>query len=60
MNPEMQATLLNTYPPKWKATILKSPREQPKETGQLNAVGEIVGPIPANSFFNMMKYSTWT
>ena len=32
MNPEMQTTLLNTYPPKLIATILKARREQLKET----------------------------
>ena len=28
MNPEMQTTLLNTYPPKLVATILEALREQ--------------------------------
>ena len=46
MTPEMQTTLLNTYPPKLIATILKALREQLKENDQLNAVGEIAGPIP--------------
>ena len=38
MNPEMQTTLLNTYPPKLIATILKALREQLTENDQLNAV----------------------
>ena len=42
----MQTTLLNTYPPKLIATILKSLREQLKENDQLNAVDEICGPVP--------------
>ena len=46
MNPEMQTTLLNTYPPKLIATILKALREQLKESDQLNAVEEIAGPVP--------------
>ena len=46
MNPEMQTTLLNTYPPKLIATILKALREQLKENDQLNAVEEIAGPAP--------------
>ena len=46
MNPEMQSTLLNTYPPKLIATILKALREQLKENDQLNAVEEIAGPVP--------------
>ena len=46
MNPEMQTTLLNTYPPKLIATILKALREQLKENDQLNAVEEIAGPVP--------------
>ena len=45
MNPEMQTTLLNTYPPKLIATILKALREQLKENDQLNAVEEIAGPV---------------
>ena len=45
MNPEMQTTLLNTYPPKLIATILKALREQLKESDQLNAVAEIAGPV---------------
>ena len=44
MNPEMQTTLLNTYPPKLIATILKALREQLKENVQLNE--EIAGPVP--------------
>ena len=46
MKPEMQTTLLNTYPPKLIATILKALREQLKENDQLNAVEEIADPIP--------------
>ena len=46
MNPEMQTTLLKTYPPKLIATILKTLREQLKENVQLYAVEEIAGPVP--------------
>ena len=46
MNPEMQTTLLNTYPPKLIATFLKPLGEQLKENGQLNAVEEIAGSVP--------------
>ena len=47
MNPEMQTTLLNTYPPtKLIATILKALREQLKKNDQSNAVEEIAGPVP--------------
>ena len=46
MNLEVQTTLLNTYPPKLIATILKALREQLKENDQLNAVDEIAGPVP--------------
>ena len=46
MNPEMQTTLLNTYPPKLIATILKALREQLKENDQLHSVEEIAGPVP--------------
>ena len=46
MNPEMQTTLLNTYPPKLIPTILKALREQLKENDQWNAVEEIAGPVP--------------
>ena len=46
MNPEMQTTLLNTYPPKLIATILKALREQLKENDKLNAVEKIAGPVP--------------
>ena len=42
----MQTTLLNTYPPKLIATILKALREQLKENDQLNAVEKIAGPVP--------------
>ena len=44
MNPEMQTTLLNMYPPNLIATMLKALREQLKENDQLNAVEEIAGP----------------
>ena len=40
MHPEMQTTLLKTYPPKLIATILKALREQ------LRALEEIAGPVP--------------
>ena len=46
MNPEMQTTLWNTYPPKLIATILKALREQLEENDQLNAVEETAGPVP--------------
>ena len=46
MNPEMQTALLETYPPKLTATILKALREKLKENDQLNAVEEIAGPVP--------------
>ena len=46
MNLEMQTTLLNTYPPRFIATILKALREQLEENDQLNAVEEIAGPAP--------------
>ena len=46
MNLEMQTTLLNTYPPKLIATILKALREQLKENDQLNALEAIAGPVP--------------
>ena len=46
MYPVMQITLLNTYPPKLIATILKALREQLKENDHLNAVEEIVGLVP--------------
>ena len=46
MNLAMQTTLLNTYPPKLIATILKALREQLKENDQLKAVEEIAGPVP--------------
>ena len=42
----MQTTLLNTYPPRLIATILKALREQLKENDQLNAVQENAGPVP--------------
>ena len=46
MNPEVQTTLLNTYPPKLTATILKALREQLKENDELHSVEEIAGPLP--------------
>ena len=46
MNPEMQTALLNTYPPKIIATMLKALREQLKENYPLSAVEEIAGPAP--------------
>ena len=46
MNPVMQTTSLNTYPPKLIATIVKALREQLKENDQLNAVEGIAGPVP--------------
>ena len=46
MSPEMQTTLLHTYPPKLIATILKALREQLKESHQLHSVEEIAGPVP--------------
>ena len=48
MNPEMQTTLLNTYPPKLVATTLKALREQLKENGQVNAVEENCRPSTRN------------
>ena len=44
MNPEMQTTLLNTYPPKLIETILKTLREQLKDVDPLTADEEIAGP----------------
>ena len=44
MSPKMQTTLLNSYPPKLIATILKALREQLKENYQPIAVEEIAGP----------------
>ena len=46
MNPEMQTTLLNTYPPQLIATILNALREQLKESAQLHSVEETAGPVP--------------
>ena len=46
MNPEMQTTLLNKYPPRLIAMIPRALREQLKENDQLNAVEEIAGPAP--------------
>ena len=46
MTPEVQTTLLNTYPPTLIATILKALRETLKENDQLNAVEENAGPVP--------------
>ena len=42
----MQTALLNTYPPKLIATILKALRKELKENDQLNAVEEIAVPVP--------------
>ena len=44
MSLDVQTTLLNTYPPKLIATILKALREQLKENNQLSAVEEIANP----------------
>ena len=44
MNPEMQTTLLNTYPPNLIETILKTLREQLKGVDPLTAGEEIAGP----------------
>ena len=38
--------MLNTYPPKLIATILKAHREQLEEHDQLNSVEEIACPVP--------------
>ena len=46
MNPELQTTLLNAYPPQLIATILKALREQLKENYQLHSVEEIASPVP--------------
>ena len=47
MKLEMQTTLLlNTYPPKLIATILKALREQLKENDQFNTVQEMADPTP--------------
>ena len=54
MNPEMQTTLLNTYPPKLNAKILKALREQLKENDQLNAVEAIAGQYQ-KSLLSMIK-----
>ena len=48
MNPEMQATLLNTHLPKLTAKILKALRDQLKENDQLNAVEENCRPSTKN------------
>ena len=45
INPEMQTTLLDTYPPNLITTILKALREQLKENDHLNAVEEIAGQV---------------
>ena len=42
----MQTTLLNKYPQKLIATILKALREQLKENDLLNAFRKIAGPVP--------------
>ena len=46
MNIELQTTLLNSYPPKLIATILKALRGQLKESYQMHSVEEIAGPAP--------------
>ena len=46
MNPEMHTSLLNTYPPKLIATILKALREQLKESDQLHSLEEVASPVP--------------
>ena len=46
VNLEMQPSLLNTYPPKLIATILKALCKQLKENDHLNAVEEIAFPVP--------------
>ena len=51
MNPEMQTTLLNTFPRKLVATILKALREQLKENDQLNAVGRFWDDLPKDIVF---------
>ena len=43
MNLEMRTTLLNTFPPRWIATILKALRKQLKENDKFE---EIAGPVP--------------
>ena len=43
---EMQTTLLNTYPPKLIATMLKALRQQLTESDQLHSAEEIAGPVP--------------
>ena len=58
MNPEMQTTLLNTYPPNLIATILKALREQLKETDPLTADEEIASPateIPLGDGQNLKR-----
>ena len=46
MRIEVRTTLLNTYPPKSIATVLKARCEELQENAQLNAVEEIAGPVP--------------
>ena len=53
-NLEMQTTLLNTYPSKLIATILKAFREQLRESDQLHSVEEIAGQYQ-KSLLNMIK-----
>ena len=58
MNPEMQTTLLNTYPPNLIETILKTLLEQLKEVDPLTAGEEIAGPateIPFGDGQNLKK-----
>ena len=54
MNPEMQTTLLNTHLPKLFATILKTFREQLKESDQLHSVEKIAGPM-SESLLSLIK-----
>ena len=49
MNLEMQTTLLDTYPPKLIATILKALREQLIESDNLHSVEEIADRVPEMS-----------
>ena len=58
MNPEVQTTLLNTYPPKLIATVLKALREQLKENDQFNAVEEMHALYPKSFFLydQILKY----
>ena len=55
MNPDVQTTLLNTYPPKLIATIQKALLEQLEDNDQLNAAAEIAGPTLENPSLSMIK-----